>query len=400
MTQRQLSYQTLFFEHLAQTTTLPIGLEIDHAEGVYIYDKLGKRYIDMISGISVNNIGHVHPHVVTAIKKQLDRHMHVMAYGEFIQDAQSDLARKLSEILPARLNNYYLVNSGTEANEGAIKLARRYTGRTEIVSFYDSYHGSTAGSLSVTGNEYKKFAFRPLVPDVRFMRFNRIEDLDHITEKTAAVIIEPIQGDGGVRIPSRDYILSLRKKCVDTGSLLIFDEVQTGFGRTGKWFAFEHFDVVPDILTLAKAMGGGMPIGAFIANREIMNVLTHHPKLGHITTFGGHPVSCAAAAANIEVLQNERLVEKVESKGRFLESELKHDSIREIRRIGLMMAVEFENAEIVEKIVHRCLDKGIITFWFLSTANSFRLAPPLTISTDQLSEAAARIVESVHEVCS
>ena len=366
----------LFYKHIAQTTDNPIGLEVKKADGIYLHDKKGNTYIDMISGISVNNIGHSHPHVIKAIHDQLENHMHVMAYGEFIQDAQSQLAEKLTEILPPDLNCFYLVNSGTEANEGAIKLAKRYTGRSEIISCYNSYHGNTSGSLSITGNEDKKYAFRPLIPGIRFIQFNEISDLDMITDSTAAVIIEPIQGDAGVRIPSKSYMQALRQKCDDTGALLILDEVQTGFGRTGKWFAFEHFDIIPDVLTIAKAMGGGMPIGAFIADKEVMDMLTHHPKLGHITTFGGHPVNCAAAKATIEVLQKDQIIRDVEEKGRLLESLLKHDAILEIRRIGLMMAVEFGNARIVEDIVKECLKEGIITFWFLSTSNSFRLAPP------------------------
>lgn len=384
-----------FYNHLAQTTEHPIGLEVESADGIYIYDKDGMSYMDMISGISVNNIGHSHPHVIKAIHDQLKKHMHVMAYGEFIQDAQSQLVEKLAEILPGNLNCFYLVNSGTEANEGAIKLAKRYTGRPEIVSCYNSYHGNTLGSLSITGNEQKKYAFRPLIPGIRFIQFNKVSDLDKITNKTAAVIIEPIQGDAGIRIPSKNYMQALRHKCDETGALLILDEVQTGFGRTGKWFAFEHFDIQPDILTIAKAMGGGMPIGAFIAEKEIMDTLTHHPKLGHITTFGGHPVNCAAAKATIEVLQKEQIIPEVEEKGRLLESLLKHEAIHEIRRIGLMMAVEFENARMVEDIVKECLNEGIITFWFLSTANSFRLAPPLIITRDQIKEAAEKINKAI-----
>ena len=384
-----------FYNHLAQTTEYPIGLEVGSADGIYIYDKDGNAFIDMISGISVNNIGHSHPRVIDAIHGQLKKHMHVMAYGEFIQDAQSQLAGKLTEILPPELNCSYLVNSGTEANEGAIKLAKRYTGRSEIISCYNSYHGNTLGSLSITGNENKKYAFRPLIPGIRFIQFNEVSDLDKITENTAAVIIEPIQGDAGVRIPSKSYMKALRSRCDETGTLLILDEVQTGFGRTGKWFAFEHFGIIPDVLTVAKAMGGGMPIGAFIAKREVMNVLSHHPKLGHITTFGGHPVNCAAARATIEVLQEEKIIPTVEEKGRLLESLLKHEAILEIRRIGLMMAVEFESAGIVENIVRECLNEGIITFWFLSTANSIRLAPPLIITEDQMKEAAGKIIRAI-----
>jgi acetylornithine/succinyldiaminopimelate/putrescine aminotransferase len=393
------SENSIFFhDHLAQTTNLPLGIEVDKAEGIYIYDNNGKRYTDMISGISVNNIGHCHPHVKKAVKDQLEKHMHVMAYGEFIQEAQSKLGKKLSEILPDKLNNIYLVNSGAEANEGAIKLARRFTGRTEIISYHNSYHGSTMGALSITGNEQKKYAFRPLIPDIKFIRFNDLSDIDQITRKSAAVIIEPVQGDAGVRIPSLEYMKALRDKCIETGSLLICDEVQTGFGRTGKWFAFEHFDIEPDILTLAKALGGGMPIGAFIANKEIMDVLKDKPELGHITTFGGHPVNCAAALANIEVLQSEKIIDSVEKKGKLLESLLRHNAIRETRRIGLMMAVEFEDARTVERIVNRCLKEGIITFWFLSTANSFRLAPPLIISRKQIIETSGKILSVIEEV--
>jgi len=384
-----------FFNHLAQTSDFPIGLEVDRADGIYIFDKDGKGYMDMISGISVNNIGHSHPYVIQAIHNQLKKHMHVMAYGEFIQDAQSKLAEKLTEILPSKLNCFYLVNSGTEANEGAVKLAKRYTGRAEIISCYNSYHGNTSGSLSISGNENKKYAFRPLIPGGRFIHFNKIADLDLISDNTAAVIIEPVQGDAGVRIPSKRYMQALRDKCDETGAMLILDEVQTGFGRTGKWFAFEHFNIVPDILTIAKAMGGGMPIGSFIANREIMNSFTHHPKLGHITTFGGHPVNCAAARATIEVFQNENIISEVEEKGKLLESLLKHRAICEIRRIGLMMAIEFDNARIVENIVSECLKEGIITFWFLSTTNSFRLAPPLIITKDQIKEAAGKIIRVI-----
>jgi acetylornithine/succinyldiaminopimelate/putrescine aminotransferase len=390
--------QSTFYNHLAQTTGHPIGLEVDRADGIYIFDKDGKAYMDMISGISVNNIGHSHPQVIGAIQEQLKKHMHVMAYGEFIQDAQSKLAEKLTEILPPDLNCFYFVNSGTEANEGAIKLAKRYTGRSEIISCYNSYHGNTSGSLSLTGNEQKKYAFRPLIPGVRFIQFNKVSDLNEITDRTAAVIIEPIQGDAGVRIPSKRYMQALRHRCDETGALLILDEVQTGFGRTGKWFAFEHFDIQPDILTLAKAMGGGMPIGAFIARKEVMDTLAHHPKLGHITTFGGHPVNCAAARATIEVLQKDNIISEVEEKGRLLESLLIHDAICEIRRIGLMMAVEFDNAGIVEDIVKECLKEGVITFWFLSTSNSFRLAPPLIISRDQIRYAAEKINRAIDKV--
>ncbi len=389
----------LFYKKVAQTSPFPLGITVDRAEGIYIFDTIGKRYMDLISGIAVSNIGHRHPRVIKAVKDQLDKYLHVMAYGEFIQEPQSRLAEKLTSLLPAPLDNIYFVNSGTEANEGAIKLARRITGRKEIASFYNSYHGSTLGSLSVSGNEIKKYRYRPLIPGVTFLQFNNLDDLEKINPEMAAVIIEPVQGDAGVRIPSEEYLKTLRRRCDETGALLIFDEVQTGFGRTGKLFAFEHFGVVPDILTMAKGMGGGMPIGAFVSSREHMLTFSHDPILGHITTFGGHPVNCAAALANLEVLTEagHDLIEQVDQKGQWFENYLQHPSIKEIRRIGLMMAVEFESEEKVQQIVQGCLARGVITFWFLSTANSFRLAPPLIISEAEIKEASRIILKVINE---
>lgn len=386
-----------FLKHLAQTSPYPLKLKVSRAEGSYIYDEAGKKYYDLISGIAVSNIGHCHPAVVNAIKHQVDQYMHVMAYGEFIQAPQNDLALKLTGHLPKTLDSCYFVNSGTEANEGALKLAKRVTGRTEIVSFKKSYHGSTHGSLSVSGNEVKKQAFRPLLPNVRFLEFGEEKQLEQISSKTAAVIIEPVQGDAGVRIPSARFMKALRKKCSETGAQLIFDEIQTGFGRTGKLFAFEHFDVIPDILTIAKAFGGGMPIGAFISSREKMNSFTFNPMLGHITTFGGHPVNCAAALANLKVITDESLVKDVDAKGQLLEQAIDHHAIKEVRRIGLMMAVEFESAELVQKIVTRCLEKGVITFWFLSCPDSFRLAPPINTPDESLITAGKLIKEVISE---
>ena len=391
-------YRNAFFQHIAQTSPFPIGLEIEKAKGIYLYDAAGKKYMDLISGIAVSNIGHRHPKVIKAIKKQLDKYLHVMAYGEFIQQPQVLLANKLTSLLPSPLNNVYFVNSGTEANEGAIKLAKRITGRTEIIAFRNSYHGSTLGSLSISGNEMKKFRYRPLIPGITFLRFNDLEDLNKITDQVAAVFIEPVQGDAGVRIPGRNFMKELRRKCDETGALLIFDEVQTGFGRTGKLFAFEHFDVTPDILTMAKAMGGGMPIGAFVTSREKMLAFSHDPILGHITTFGGHPVNCAAALANLEVLTEDHVIDEVEMKGLLFEKLLKHEAIRDFRRIGLMMAVEFESAEMVQHIVKKCLEKRVITFWFLSAANSFRLAPPLTISLREIKKACRLIRNAIRDV--
>lgn len=378
------SAENIFLKHIAQTSPFPLKIEVAKAKGSHIYDKQGKAYLDFISGIAVTNIGHRHPKVIRAIKSQLDDYLHVMAYGEFIQAPQNKLAAKLASVLPPSLSTSYFVNSGTEANEGALKLAKRITGRTGIISCRKSYHGSTHGSLSVSGNEVKKYAFRPLLPDVQFIDFNSMSDLALITEETACVIIEPIQGDAGVRIPDQAYLQALRKRCTEKGAMLIFDEVQTGFGRTGKLFAFEHFDIVPDILTIAKAMGGGMPIGAFISSPEHMSLLTHNPMLGHITTFGGHPVNCAAALANLEVILDEGLIDKVEEKGQLIEVLIAHSSIKEIRRKGLMFAIEFDNSERVQSIVETCIADGIITFWFLSCPESFRLAPPLNISEADL----------------
>ncbi len=387
-----------FLNLQAQTNESPYLIDIERAEGIYLWDKLGKRYMDMIAGVAVNNIGHRHPHVIEAIKEQVDKYLHVMVYGEYVQDPQLDLANNLNQILPPDLNCSYIVNSGTEANEGALKLAKRYTGRSEIISCRGAYHGSTHGSLSVSGNEVKKSVFRPLLPLVKFIVFNDVSTLKLISEKTAAVIIEPIQGDAGVRIADQHFLNELRKKCNDCGTLLIFDEVQTGFGRTGKMFAFEHFDVVPDILTLGKAMGGGMPIGAFVSSHSIMQSLTHEPMLGHITTFGGHPVVSAAANACIDVLKSEPWILEVERKGGMLENLLQeNEEILEIRRAGLMFAIEMISFDRVKAVVDVCLKKGLIGFWFLSCPNSFRLSPPLSINYQEIKDASTIILEAIQE---
>jgi acetylornithine/N-succinyldiaminopimelate aminotransferase len=380
--------------NLANTNQHPYRIDVSHAEGIYVYDKMGKKYVDFISGISVSNIGHRHPHVVTAIKNQLDKYMHVMVFGEFYQDPQVDLAKKLASLLPSTLDCTYFVNSGTEANEAALKLAKRYTGRRKIISCRGAYHGSTHGSLSVSGNETKKEKFRPLLPEVYFIQFNNSDDLKWIDETMACVIIEPIQGDAGVRMPSVEYMKALRKKCTETGTLLIFDEIQTGFGRTGKLFAFEHFDVVPDILTIAKGLGGGMPIGAFVSSQEIMHILTHNPPLGHITTFGGHPVNCASALANIEVLTSGTILSDVERKGALIESLLDKTHVIEIRRKGLFFAIEMSDADKVQRVVNGCKDAGLLSFWFLSCPESFRIAPPL-IATDAEIMEAVGIINSI-----
>lgn len=392
------SNKDIFFEHQAQTSPYPLGIEIEYAKGVYLYDKYGKSYMDLISGIAVNNLGHGHPNVISAIKEQVDKYLFVMVYGEMVQKPQIDLTKSLLSVLPDQLNSTYFVNSGTEANEAALKLAKRYTGRTEIISFNRSYHGNTHGSLSVSGNEVKKNAFRPLLPDVRFIDFNIKEDLQYITEKTAGVIVEPIQGDAGVRIPDVSYMKALRARCTEVGAQLIFDEIQTGFGRTGKFFAFEHFDVVPDILTIAKGMAGGMAMGCFVSSAEKMKVLSHDPILGHITTFGGHPVCCVASNAVINTLKDEKIIDDVERKGQMIEDRLKdHPAIKEIRRKGLMFAIDMENFELVNNVVTTCIEKGVITYWFLSTPYAFRIAPPLTISDEEINSACDTILEAIDE---
>lgn len=387
-----------FLHLLGQTNPFPYLIDVDKAEGIFIWDKSGKRYTDMIAGVAVNNIGHRHPLVLQRIREQLDKYLHVMVYGEFVQDTQLELARALTRNLPSQLNCVYPVNSGTEANEAALKLAKRVTGRTQLIACKGSYHGNTHGSMSVSANEVKKIAFRPLLPDVDFIRHNVIEDLSRITERTAGVIIEPVQGDAGVRPASVEYMRALRQRCDETGTLLIFDEIQCGMGRTGKLFAFEHSGVVPDVLTLGKALGGGMPIGAFVARYEHMQELTHDPMLGHITTFGGHPVVAAAAWATLEVFEQEIDFAEVERKGRILEVMLSEiDEIQEIRRIGMMYACDMVSFERVEKVVNRCLELGLISFWFLSHPYSFRLSPPLTITEEEIREAGRIIQQAVKE---
>jgi acetylornithine/succinyldiaminopimelate/putrescine aminotransferase len=385
----------IFLNHIAQTTGAPFLISVERAEGIYLYAPDGKRYTDLISGIAVSNVGHRHPHVVQAIKDQLDKHLHVMVFGEYVQSTPNLLAKKLTSLLPPSLNCVYYVNSGTEANEGALKLAKRVTGRTEIIACRKSYHGSTHGSLSVSGNEVKKAAFRPLLPDVRFIDFNSLPDLEQITDQTACIIIEAIQGDAGVRVPSKEYLKALRARCSKTGALLIFDEIQCGMGRTGTLFAFEQFDVVPDILTVAKAFGGGLPIGAFIADKKLMHELTYNPMLGHITTFGGNPVCCASALATLEVIENENLLAQVEQKGKLFEKLLQHRHIKEIRRIGLMFAIDFDTAERVNRIVEYAKQSGVICYWFLSHPNSFRIAPPLTITEKEIEESCAIILKAI-----
>ena len=381
----------MYSPFLASTTNFPFGIEVDRAEGTFIYDTKGKRYFDLIAGISVSNLGHQHPQIIKEIKKQIDKHLHVMVFGEYSQRIQNELAENLTSLLPENLNCLYVVNSGTEANEAALKLAKRATKRTKLVAFKGAYHGSTHGSLSVSANEDKKAAFRPLLPDVFHLPFNNLEALDFIDKSVAGVIIEPIQGDAGVRIPSIEFMQKLRKICDENCILLIMDEIQSGMGRTGKLFAFEHFDVIPDILTIGKAFGGGMPIGGFLTSQKLMSLFNNHPNLGHITTFGGHPVSCAGALGYLNVLKTENILQNVELKGKLFEKLLAHCSIVEIRRKGLFFAIEMKNKDIVKRVVEGCKDMGVLSFWFLSCPESFRIAPPLNISESEIRESCSII---------
>lgn len=388
----------MYTPFLANTTNQPFGIEVVSGEGIYLVDRVGKKYIDLISGIAVSNLGHQNQHIKSALLDQLNKHLHVMVFGEFSQEIQNKLAQKLATFFPESLNCLYVVNSGTEANEAALKLAKRATGKTRLVSFKGAYHGSTHGSLSVSGNEQKKYAFRPLLPDVLQLPFNDCDALESIDHQVAGVIIEPIQGDAGVRIPSKEFMAKLRRICDEHCILLIADEIQTGFGRTGKFFAYEHFDIVPDIVTIGKAFGGGMPIGGLVTSQKIMSLFRSNPPLGHITTFGGHPMCCAGALAGLEVLENDNIVSKVEQKGILFESLLRHKMIKEIRRKGLFFAIEMENAEMVQKVVEGCKEKGLLGFWFLSCPESFRIAPPLIITEKQIALSCEIINEVMDEL--
>ncbi|MBK8340762.1 MAG: aspartate aminotransferase family protein [Flavobacteriales bacterium] len=387
-----------FLKHLAQTSPHPLALDIIEAEGCHLLTRDGRRYLDLVAGLAVNNVGHRHPKVVLAIKDQCDRYLHVIPYGEFIQEPQVRFAEKLTSLLPPSLNSVYFVNSGTEAIEASLKLAKRVTGRTRLIGCRKSYHGSTHGSLSLTDNETKKFRNRPLLPDVAHITFNDPAELALIDDRTAAVVVEPIQGDAGVRVPDQAWMTALRARCTATGALLVFDEVQTGFGRTGRLIAFEHFGVVPDILVLGKALGGGMPMGAFISSREQMHLLTHDPVLGHITTFGGHPIACAAGLAALEALLEEELIANAERMGQLFKELLVHPVIKEVRGEGLMLAVDLGDADMVQRVVHGCLEQGVLGFWFLSCPEAFRVAPPLMITEEQVRAACAVILRQLDQV--
>ncbi|MBI1192179.1 MAG: aminotransferase class III-fold pyridoxal phosphate-dependent enzyme [Bacteroidetes bacterium] len=368
-------------------------MEIERAEGLYLYGREGRRWLDLISGIAVSNMGHGHPRIVAAVQEQAARHMHTMVYGELIQSPQTAFAAKLLPLLPASLNNIYYVNSGSEAVEGALKLAKRFTGRTELIGFNQSYHGSTHGAISIGGTEAWKAAFRPLLPDVRNLDYGVVDQLSAISGRTAAVLIEPVQAESGVTLPPKGYLEALRSRCAETGALLIFDESQTGCGRTGTFLALEHSGVVPDILVMAKAFGGGMPLGAFIASQDVMKVLTCDPVLGHITTFGGHPLSCAAGlAALTAMLEEERMAQVPKLEAQFRDT-LKHPAIKALRSCGLLMALELERAEKTQAVIAAALDAGLLTDWFLYAPHCVRIAPPLTITPDEVSWACARLLE-------
>jgi len=386
------SNRQLFLRHLAQTTDSPLLLEVEKAEGIYLITPKGEKIIDLISGIAVSNLGHNHPAVVQAVKEQAEKHLHVMVYGELVQSPQVALAKALLNTLPETLNNVYFVSSGSEAVEGAVKIAKRYTGRPDVVACVDAYHGSTQGALSLSGNETLKQAYRPLIPGVKLVRFGNIDDLENITELTSAVIIEVVQGEAGVRLASDEYFKALRRRCTQKGTLLIFDEIQTGFGRTGTFWAFEQYDCIPDILLTAKGMGGGMPIGAFISKREIMYTLTNNPMLGHITTFGGHPVSAAASLATLNELRKGDLMEQVNEKSEMIFDLLNQlPLVREIRKKGLMIAVEFDSFDLLQKIIRKLLEAGVLSDWFLFCDKSMRIAPPLIITKREIEIACEKI---------
>lgn len=387
-----MNQRELFLQHVAQTSDAPLALEIVRAAGSKMWDREGKEYIDVISGISVCSVGHCHPRVVKAIKDQVDQYMHIMVYGELIESPQVQYASRIASLLPASLDSVYFTSSGSEATEGAMKLAKRLTGRTNMVAFNDSYHGSTQGALSVMGSEYWRNAYRPLIPGIKHVHHNEFTSLDAIDEHTACVIAEPVQAERGVMTPSIAWMKALRQRCTEMGALLVLDEIQTGFGRTGTMFAFEQFDVVPDILLLGKALGGGMPLGAFVASKQMMDSFTLNPVLGHITTFGGHPVCCAAGLAALELLVDEKLISQVKKNELLFAELLHHPMIKDFRSSGLLMAIDFGTWDLNKKIIDRCITKGVFSDWFLFASHCMRLAPPLIITEEEIRTACSIIL--------
>ncbi|AOW19704.1 aspartate aminotransferase family protein [Urechidicola croceus] len=387
-----------FLKYQAQTTPHPLAIEISQANGSYIYDSNGKQYLDFVAGVSANSLGHNHPKVSQAIKRQLDKYSHVMVYGEFIQSPQLNLAKILIANLPSPLETVYLTNSGTEATEGALKLAKRFTGRSEIISCKNAYHGNTQGAMSVCGSENQNRAFRPLIPGIKFIEFNNEIDINQITTKTAGVILETIQGGAGFIEPKNDYLQKIQKKCNEVGALMILDEIQSGIGRTGKFFGFENYNCIPDIIITGKGLGGGMPIGAFISTYEIMNSLKDHPKLGHITTFGGHPVIAAAGLATVEEIIQSNLIEQTLEKEKLFRKLLVNNEILEIRGKGLMLSLIVKDADFASNIILRCLEKGLILFWLLYEKKAVRITPPLTISNEEIIKGCEIIIEVINEL--
>jgi len=392
-----------FYKYQAQTSPNPLALEITKAEGSYVYDTQGKKYLDFIAGVSANTLGHNHPKVVNAIKAQADQYLHVMVYGEFIQSPQVELSKLLANHLPSSLNSVYLTNSGTEATEGALKLAKRVTGRFEIIAAKNAYHGNTQGSMSVCGKEEQNSAFRPLIPGIRFLEFNNESDLDLITNKTAAVILETIQGGAGFIEPKNNYLKKVKQKCKEVGAMMILDEIQSGIGRTGKFYGFENYGVVPDILVTGKGLGGGMPIGAFVSSKKNMESLIRNPKLGHITTFGGHPVIAAAALATLQELFQTNLIQDSLKKEKLIRKLLIHPSIIEIRGRGLMLAIVLKDSESVNRVILNGINKGLLLFWLLFEPKAIRITPPLTISEDEIEKGCKTILEllndTTHQIC-
>ena len=387
-----------FFAYQAQTSPHPLALEVSHAKGSYIYDTSGKQYLDFVAGVSACTLGHQPQRVVEAIKNQVDKYLHVMVYGEYIQEPAVKLAKLLANNLPKSLEKVYLVNSGTEAIEGAMKLTKRATGRSEIISAKNAYHGNTQGSMSLMGCEERKQAFRPLLPDVNFIEFNNLNDLSKITTKTAAVVLETIQGGAGFIEPKNEYLQLVKQRCQEVGALLILDEIQTGFGRTGKLFGFEHYNCTPDILVMGKGMGGGMPVGAFSASTELMTLLQDNPKLGHITTFGGHPVIAAAALATLQEITETKLMQEALEKEALIRKYLVHPLIKEIRGKGLMLALLVDSSDICNEIILNCQDNGLILFWLLFEPKAIRITPPLTISTTEIVEGCNIIIDTLNKV--
>ena len=386
-----------FFKYQAQTSPHPLALEIAKAEGSYVYDINNKKYLDFIAGVSANTLGHTHPKVVKAIKDQLNKYLHVMVYGEFVQKPQVELSKLLVKNLPDQLDSVYLTNSGTEATEGALKLAKRVTGRFEIIAAKNAYHGNTQGAMSVCGKEEQNSAFRPLIPGVKFLEFNKESDLSIITNKTAAVILETIQGGAGFIEPKNNYLQKVKKRCEKVGALLILDEIQSGIGRTGKFYGFENYNVIPDILVTGKGLGGGMPIGAFISSKENMHTLTKNPKLGHITTFGGHPIIAAAALATLQELFRSTLIQDALEKEKVFRKLLVHPSIVEIRGKGLMLAIVLKDSDCVNKVILNAIDKGLLLFWLLFEPKAIRITPPLTISNKEIEEGCKIITELIDQ---